>query len=794
MDILKNISKKFPSIYEHIDFDKLINIDDKNLIYFLSTQHHYAYSLLAARIRVHNMQKNIGTFSEMCEINKNILQPKFIKFVRNNAKELDEMVDLDRDYKFNQNTLNILEKSYLLKTKDGVLSEIPQYMWLRVAVSLWYSIDMIQSIYNSLSVFNFTCATPILMNAGTINGKLISCYTLDLKDDSIDGIYETMHECALLSQGGGGIGINFTKLRSNKSVIGNTHYYAKSITHPIKLFEGTACYVDQGRKRIGAFSPYMATWHIQIFDFIEMKNQLNGRESETALSLHYGLWISDVFMDAVINKKPWYLMCPKYYGILEEVYGKKFKDIYYKFVNTAIKQKNVMKYNDYKRKIRNGEKIITDGIIFEIDSRDLWDKILQMQQQSGEPYLLMKDKCNIKSNQKNRGVIKLSNLCTEITLNTSKDMTSVCCLSSIKVSNFYNKHTKIFNWDSFRYTVYLAVMTLNRVLDTSKYPRQEVSNCVNAYRPIGLGIQDLGGLFIKMKIPYESDEAFKLNREIMEEMYFHALSTSMKLAQVDGPYPYFEGSPAHNRELQFDLWEKYDKHQIKFKIPKYKWEKLKDEIQKYGLRNSTLIALMPTASTGHILGSITKSFEPLFGAIHAINSGTGKTRMIVPDLVDDLKEIELWSEDMYHAIIENGGKLYFDSTDHFSNEIYSNLLSSIPDNLKVIYKTSYEISMKRYIDMSVERGWFVCQSQSLNLYPKEYSIKYLNSMYFYAYKRGLKTLCYYLKNGLVNRAFQASTKKINKKESTDKKINFDIGNQEKSSILDDAYEICINCQ
>jgi ribonucleotide reductase alpha subunit len=948
---LKYLSDKSPSLTKHIENDilnkPLNTIDLNSTIYDLSYESHYAYSLLASRLRIYFLHENLKiTYYSSCLLNENVLQPEFLSFVKLNKTQLNDMINLENDYKFTQNAINMLSNSYLLKDSSGKLTELPQFMWMRVAVSLWIgNLSMIKKTYDQLSSFNYIHSSPTLMNSGLKNGKLISCYTMDLKEDSIDGIYQTLHQCAILSQGGGGIGINFSQLRSNKTTIRNGHYYAKSITNPIKLYEMTAEYVDQGRKRLGAFSPYMPCWHIQIFDLIEMKNQLNGREADTAISLHYGLWISNEFMECVMNNKSWYIMCPKYYGDLESVYGDQFKDLYYKYIKSAKEKNLLMKYDDYLLKIKNGENIVTNGIIFEIKATDLWEKILQMQKQSGEPYILMKDKCNQKSNQKNSGMIKLSNICTEITLNTTKDMTSVCCLANIKLSNFtsmnklysmtsrlenidinvnnngkmvelmptiskYSKSliTKIknvenkiilllskdnegferakylfktftncfndyhysdkilefilksyisitdefknvfkcdnfreervkfvivcriepillsykikisqfissdsprkpdwqnkfnknstnnlstfsksieyiiprtadlpyngtikkhvipsikyigFDWDKFKKIVKLAIRNLDRVLDVNNYTRPEPKKFTDNYRAVGLGIQDLGGLFIKLGIAYESAEARQLNREIMENMYYFALEASMELSKEFGSYPLFKGSPASKGLLQFDLWEKYDNHKII--LSRTDWPELKKKIIKYGLRNSTVLALMPTASTGYLLGSTSKSFEPLYTNIYASSSLNGKNTMIVHKLVDDLEKFGLWSNDMFNAIIENGGKL--EITDNpISNNLYLHLLKKIPQNLKDIYKTSYDISMKTYIDMAVERGWFVCQSQSLNLYPKKLNIKYLNSLYFYAYKSGLKTLCYYLKNGSVHRTFQASTKKIN---------------------------------
>lgn len=672
------------------------------------TVKHPDYAQLASRIAVSNLHKNTKkSFSETMKDLYDYIDPKTGEhaplladevhaLIQKNAELLDSAIIYDRDFQYDYFGFKTLERGYLLKL-NGKVAERPQHMLMRVAVGI-HGADLESAIqtYNSLSEGWYTHATPTLFNAGTPKPQMSSCFLLQLKDDSISGIYDTLKQCAQISQSAGGIGLSIHNLRATGSYIKGTNGTSNGIVPMLRVFNDTARYVDQGGgKRKGSFAVYIEPWHADIEDFLDLKKN-HGKEEMRARDLFYALWIPDLFMKRVEQNGDWTLMCPNECPGLGDSWGEQFEALYEQYESEGRGRKTMK-------------------------AQDLWFKVLESQIETGTPYMLFKDSANRKSNQQNLGTIKSSNLCTEIMEYTAPDEVAVCNLASIALPKFVEKgrfnHQKLFE-------VTLEVTrNLNRVIDRNYYPVPEARRSNMRHRPIGIGVQGLADAFILMRHPFESVEAKVLNREIFETIYYAALTASKDIAKEDGPYETFAGSPASQGKLQFDLWG------VK-PSDRWEWDILRDEIKQHGIRNSLLVAPMPTASTAQILGN-NECFEPYTSNLYTRRVLSGEFIVVNKYLLRDLVKLGLWSEKMKDKIIAGNG-----SVQH---------IAEIPQNLKELYKTAWEISQKTIIDMSADRGAYICQSQSLNVFMENVNFAKLTSMHFHSWKSGLKTGMYYLR-------------------------------------------------
>ncbi|MBK8669855.1 MAG: ribonucleoside-diphosphate reductase subunit alpha [Saprospiraceae bacterium] len=672
---------------------------------------HPDYAILAARIAVSNLHKNTEkSFSVTMESLYNYIDPKTggpagligtetIEVIRDNADLLDSAIIYDRDYGFDYFGFKTLEKSYLLRM-DGEVVERPQHLLMRAAVGI-HGNDVNAAIetYHLMSEKWFIHATPTLFNAGTPKPQLSSCFLLSMTDDSIPGIFETLSRCAKISQSAGGIGVSVHNVRAKGSYIKGTGGTSNGIIPMLKVFNDTARYVDQGGgKRKGAFAIYLEPWHADIFDFLDLKKN-HGKEELRARDLFYAMWIPDLFMERVKGNGKWSLFCPNEAPGLHDCYGGEFEALYHKYETEGRARKT-------------------------INAQDLWFAILESQIETGTPYILYKDACNIKSNQKNLGTIKSSNLCTEILEYTSPDEVAVCNLASISLSKFVDEDSKSFDFDKLHDITKVITRNLNRIIDINYYPIPEARNSNFRHRPIGIGVQGLADAFILMRMPFDSPEAVKLNKDIFETIYHAAVEESCSLAEKLGTYETFKGSPASKGILQFDMWGVTP-------TPKYDWDNLKANVQAKGLRNSLLLAPMPTASTSQILGN-NECFEPYTSNIYTRRTLSGEYIIVNKHLLKDLTALGLWNEELKQKLMAANGSV--------AN------IPEIPGDLKALYKTVYEISQKVIIDQAADRGAFICQSQSLNLFVENPNFGKLSSMHFYGWQKGLKTGMYYLRS------------------------------------------------
>ncbi|TGE09483.1 ribonucleoside-diphosphate reductase subunit alpha [Hymenobacter fodinae] len=678
------------------------------------TTKHPDYAILAARIAVSNLHKVTSkSFSSTMKRlhtyedpktgeNASLIAQDVWEIVHANAATLDSAIIYDRDYNYDYFGFKTLERSYLLRL-DGKVVERPQHMIMRVAVGI-HKEDIAAAIetYNLMSERWFTHATPTLFNAGTPKPQLSSCFLLTMKDDSIEGIYDTLKNCALISQSAGGIGLAVHNVRATGSYIKGTNGTSNGLTPMLKVFNDTARYVDQGGgKRKGAFAVYLEPWHADIFDFLDLKKN-HGKEEMRARDLFYALWTPDLFMKRVEANGDWTLMCPNECPGLDECYGEEFEKLYQK----------------YEREGR-GRKTIK--------AQDLWFAILESQTETGTPYMLFKDAANNKSNQKNLGTIKSSNLCTEIMEYTDKDEVAVCNLASLALPRYVRPDEAgnlIFDHQKLYEVTYHATMNLNKVIDINYYPVVEAERSNRRHRPIGLGVQGLADTFIALRMPFESDEAAGLNKDIFETIYFAAMTASKDLAIKDGHYETFPGSPLSKGQFQFDMWG------VTPSSGRWDWETLRTQVMAHGVRNSLLVAPMPTASTAQILGN-NESFEPYTSNIYVRRVLSGEFMVVNKHLLKDLVKLGLWNDQMKNAIIAANGSVQD--------------IPNIPQNIKDLYKTVWEISQRRIIDMSADRGAYICQSQSLNLHVLNVNFGKLTSMHFHSWKKGLKTGMYYLR-------------------------------------------------
>ena len=665
------------------------------------------YETLATRITASNIQK-------VCPNNFHIAMKKLAKAgivteeVARIAGRVRDDIDTKRDYDFGYFGLKTLEKSYLQRL-DGVLMETPQYMFMRVAIGIHgEDIPSVLETYDKMSRGMFIHATPTLFNAGTPRPQMSSCFLIANKEDSINGIYGTLTECAQISKWAGGIGMHIHDVRANKSRIRGTNGQSDGIIPMLRVFNATARYVNQAGRRKGSIAVYLEPWHADIMEFLELRlNQ--GDEEARCRDLFSALWIPDLFMKRVEESGNWSLFCPDKAPGLSDAVGEEFEALYTKYEE-------------------EGRATAT------VPAADVWKAILKSQTETGTPYMLYKDACNQKSNQKNLGVIKSSNLCTEILEFTDKDETAVCNLASIALPKYVDPETKTFDYEKLHEVTKTVTKNLNRVIDRNFYPVETARKSNMRHRPIGLGVQGLADVFILCRHAFDSDEAKEINARIFETMYHAALEASSELAEVDGPYETFEGSPASQGVLQFDMWEGETKLH-------YDWDALKERIKEKGLRNSLLMAPMPTASTAQILGN-NECFEPYTTNIYLRRTLAGEFVIVNKHLVDDLKEIGLWSKDMKDLMVKAGGSIQN--------------IADIPDEIKKLYRTVWEIKMKDVIDMAADRGRFIDQSQSMNLFMESPTMSKLSSMHMYSWKKGLKTGMYYLRSKAKARPIQFS--------------------------------------
>jgi ribonucleoside-diphosphate reductase alpha chain len=633
--------------------------------------------------------------------------------IKANAALLDSTIIYDRDFSYDYFGFKTLERSYLMKL-DGKIVERPQHMLMRVSVGI-HGEDMEKAIetYHLLSEKWFTHATPTLFNAGTPKPQLSSCFLLTMKDDSIDGIYDTLKQCAKISQSAGGIGLSIHNVRAKGSYIKGTGGVSNGIVPMLRNFDMTARYVDQGGgKRKGSFAMYLEPWHADIFDFLDLKKN-HGKEELRARDLFYALWISDLFMKRVEANEEWTLFCPNECPGLADAYGDDFEKLYEKYEKEGKGRQTVK-------------------------AQDLWFEILEAQIETGTPYMLFKDAANKKSNQKNLGTIKSSNLCTEIIEYTAPDEVAVCNLASIALPMYVNEETKEYDFQKLYDVTYVATKNLNKVIDVNYYPVEEAKNSNMRHRPIGLGVQGLADAFLMMGFPFESEQARKLNRDIFETIYFAAMTASKDIAKVEGTYETFKGSPVSKGIFQYDMWGVTPDSGL------WDWDSLKKEVKKHGVRNSLLVAPMPTASTSQILGN-NECFEPYTSNIYTRRTLSGEFVVVNKHLMKDLIELGLWSADMKNKLIAAKGSVQN--------------IKEIPDNIKELYKTVWEISQKAIIDMSADRGAYICQSQSLNIHIQDPNFGKMTSMHFYAWKKGLKTGMYYLRSRAATDAIQFTVDK-----------------------------------
>jgi ribonucleoside-diphosphate reductase alpha chain len=686
------------------------------------TVKHPDYALLASRIAVSNLHKNTlksfsGTMKLLleCTDSKNgklvpLLADDIWEIVQQHAELLDSIIIYDRDYGFDYFGFKTLEKSYLLKV-DGKVVERPQHMYMRVALGI-HKDDIESAIrtYHLMSERWFTHATPTLFNAGTPKPQMSSCFLLTMKEDSIDGIYDTLKQTAKISQSAGGIGLSIHNIRATGSYIGGTNGTSNGIIPMLRVFNDTARYVDQGGgKRKGAFAIYLEPWHADVFEFLDLRKN-HGKDEMRARDLFYALWIPDLFMQRVEAGGDWSLFCPHEAPGLQDRWGKEFEELYTQYESEGRARKT-------------------------IKAQDLWFAILDAQIETGTPYLLYKDAANRKSNQQNLGTIKSSNLCTEIIEYTSPDEVAVCNLASLALPRFVSNgdfdHQKLYD------VTYEVTKNLNKIIDNNYYPIEEARNSNMRHRPIGLGVQGLADAFLLLRLPFESDKAKKLNKEIFETIYFAAMTASKDLAKIEGPYETFPGSPASKGIFQFDMWN------VEPSL-RWDWYRLKDEVMKSGIRNSLLVAPMPTASTSQILGN-NECFEPYTSNIYVRRVLSGEFVVVNKHLLKDLVELNLWNDDMKTRIIRNNGSIQ--------------QIEEIPAAIKEIYKTVWEIKQRNLIDMAADRGAYICQSQSLNLFVDTPSASKLTSMHFYGWKSGLKTGMYYLRTQAASQAVQFTVEK-----------------------------------
>ncbi|MGB0916047.1 MAG: ribonucleoside-diphosphate reductase subunit alpha [Flavobacteriales bacterium] len=728
VDSIPVAMKVIEGIYEGVTTQQLDELAAETAASF--TVRHPDYALLASRIAVSNLHKStIKSFSKTMKKLYEYIDPKtgegasliaddVYKIIDENSELLDSTIIYDRDFGYDFFGFKTLERSYLLKT-NGQITERPQHMLMRVSVGI-HKDDIKSAIetYNLLSERWFTHATPTLFNAGTPKPQMSSCFLLTMQEDSIDGIYDTLKQCAKISQSAGGIGLSMHNVRATGSYIKGTNGTSNGIVPMLRVFNDTARYVDQGGgKRKGSFAIYLEPWHADVYDFLDLKKN-HGKEENRARDLFYAMWVPDLFMKRVEAGGDWTLFCPNEAPGLGDCWGPKFEALYEEYEAAGKGRKTVK-------------------------AQDLWFNIMESQIETGTPYMLYKDACNGKSNQQNLGTIKSSNLCTEIVEYTAKDEVAVCNLASLALPKFVTPEGEFDHQKLFDIT-YVATKNLNKIIDRNYYPVKEAENSNFRHRPIGLGVQGLADAFIKMRLPFDSAEAKQLNKEVFETIYYAAMTCSKDLAKEFGHYQTYPGSPVSEGQFQYDMWGVTPS-------ARWEWDVLKEEVKKYGVRNSLLVAPMPTASTSQILGN-NECFEPYHSNIYTRRVLSGEFVVVNKHLLKDLVKLGLWNDDMKNKLIANGGSIQ--------------AIEEIPENIRTLYRTIWELSMKDIIDMAADRGAYIDQSQSLNLFMQNPNFGKLTSMHFYAWKAGLKTGMYYLRTQAAASAIQFTVNKDAKTEPT----------------------------
>ncbi len=733
VDPVKVAMRVIEGLYDGVTTSELDNLAAETAA--TMTTAHPDYAKLAARIAVSNLHKNTKkSFSETMDDLYHYVNPRtekkaplladdVYKIIKDNAEKLDSTIIYNRDFNYDYFGFKTLERSYLLKL-NGNIVERPQHMLMRVSIGIHKNdIDEAIETYELMSKKYFTHATPTLFNAGTPKPQMSSCFLLQMQDDSIGGIYDTLKQTAKISQSAGGIGLSIHNVRATGSYIRGTNGTSNGIVPMLKVFNDTARYVDQGGgKRKGSFAMYLEPWHADIFDFLDLKKN-HGKEEMRARDLFYAMWIPDLFMKRVQEDGTWTLMCPNECPHLFDTYGDEFEKL----------------YEGYE-KVGKGRKTIK--------ARELWEKILESQIETGTPYMLYKDAVNRKTNHKNLGTIRSSNLCTEIMEYTANDEVAVCNLASIALPMFVTEKEngeKFFNHKKLFEVTKKVTRNLDTVIDMNYYPVKEAENSNFRHRPVGLGIQGLADTFINLRLPFTSEEAKKLNQDIFETMYFAAVTSSMEIAKAKEPYSTFKGSPMSEGEFQFNMWGIKDDELS----GNWDWAKLRKNVMKHGVRNSLLVAPMPTASTSQILGN-NEAFEPYTSNIYTRRVLSGEFIVVNKHLLEDLVELGLWNNDMKEDIMRANGSIQH--------------IDAIPADLKELYRTVWEMSMKDIIDMARHRGYFIDQSQSLNLFMQDPDFGKLTSMHFYGWKSGLKTGMYYLRTKSAVNATQFTLSKEKKAE------------------------------
>jgi len=713
--------KVIDQLYDKIETTKIDELAAEQCA-ALSTQHP-DYGTLASRIVISNHQKNteplfsdivsaLYEFKNVHGEHKPLVSELLYEFTIQYSKEINEMIVHERDYLIDYFGFKTLERAYLFKIGNKIVERI-QHMWMRVSIGIHgdldnpNSLDLIKETYNLMSQKFFTHATPTLFNAGTPRPQLSSCYLIAMEEDSIEGIYNTLKDCAQISKYSGGIGLHIHNVRAKDSHIQGTNGKTDGLVPMLRVFNSTARYVNQSGKRNGSFAIYLEPWHPDVEDFLEMKKN-HGDEELKARDLFYALWIPDLFMERVKSNSKWSLFCPHECPGLADVYGDEFVSLYEKYET-----------NKKYRKV--------------VNARDLWFKILDAQMETGTPYILYKDAVNKKSNQQNLGTIKSSNLCCEITEFSDDKETAVCNLASIALPTFVDIKTKIFDYDKLHEITKVVTNNLNRVIDINFYPTEKTKTSNFKHRPIGIGVQGLADTFVLMDIPFHSEEAKNVNKLIFETIYHASLEKSNEIAISQGSYSSFEDSPASKGILQYDMWSKEPTKE------RYNWDTLKQSIMIHGLRNSLLVAPMPTASTSQILG-FNECFEPFTSNLYSRRTLAGEFVVINKYLMNELIQLGFWNEQIKNNIIANKGSVQ--------------QLTILPEHIRNKYKIVWEIPMKHVIDMSADRGAFICQSQSLNLWVEDPTYNTLTSMHFYSWKQGLKTGIYYLRRKAKHQAQQ----------------------------------------
>ncbi|MCD0467366.1 ribonucleoside-diphosphate reductase subunit alpha [Flavobacterium sp. ENC] len=730
VDPVKVAMRVIEGLYDGVSTSELDNLAAETAASM--TIAHPDYAQLAARIAISNLHSNTTkSFSETMSDMYHYVNPRTGKeaplladdvyeVIKNNSQVLDSTIIYNRDFNYDYFGFKTLERSYLLKL-NGKIVERPQHMLMRVSIGI-HKDDIASAIetYELMSKKFFTHATPTLFNAGTPKPQMSSCFLLTMKDDSIDGIYDTLKQTAKISQSAGGIGLAIHNIRATGSYISGTNGTSNGIVPMLRVYDMTARYVDQGGgKRKGSFAMYIEPWHADIFDFLDLRKN-HGKEEMRTRDLFLGMWIPDLFMKRVQEDSTWTLMCPNECPGLSEVHSEEFDALYLRYEAEGKGRKT-------------------------IKAREIWEKILESQVETGLPYMLYKDAANRKSNQKNLGTIRSSNLCTEIIEYTSPDEVAVCNLASISLPMFVENgkfdHQKLFD------VTKRVTFNLNKVIDRNYYPVKEAENSNVRHRPIGLGVQGLADAFIMLRMPFTSDEAKQLNHEIFETLYFAAVTASMELAKVEGPYSTFEGSPMSKGEFQYNMWGMKDEELS----GRWDWASLRKEVVEHGVRNSLLVAPMPTASTSQILGN-NEAFEPYTSNIYTRRTLSGEFIVVNKHLLEDLVKLGIWNESLKQEIMRHNGSVQN--------------INGIPDDIKELYKTVWEMSMKDILDMSRQRGYFIDQSQSLNLFMQDANFSKLTSMHFYAWQSGLKTGMYYLRTKSAVDAIKFTLNNDKKEEAT----------------------------